>query len=485
MYKKSLILIGVYLAFAPYLHLPDLTLYDSKRILQLVLFGLVGLLVLSTIIKERVGGIKSGTDTYINVHQNIQLLFFLLSVLGIISVLLSDSVKYAFLEYIFFFLLLSLILLLIPGGKKEHYFLGKVILTLTVTYSGIYVIIFLGNYISSFVDPMIILWPDKYQFTIVMDDIEFRGKEVLYFVHQRFFNHTQTWTLPILLGVLCYLQNKKKDKIFSYLLLILISFWWMLVLASGGRGTLISILITLCILLIIWRKDVFHLFKNTVFTLASGGLLYYLLYIVIPEATAKAPILRSTDSGRFSMWEKAIELWLQNPIFGAGPLHYAKIIDAPYASHPHNFYVQFLSEWGFIAFCILIILLYLLIVNVRTNYTSSIRNKQNQVIYISITWSFLAALVHSFFSGVIHTPMSQIWLVLIVSWLLGFNRTNQAANSILYKYRKEIFILLTIIVLILTYSDAISLIDHYSEYMNKYPNERFYPRFWNEGLIPK
>jgi hypothetical protein len=489
MYKSSLILIIVFLVLAPYLLIPDITLYDSKRVLQLVLIGFLSLIALATTFKLR--GSKHYNNYYWPTNSfkliSVNTAIYVLVISGLLSVIFSIAKSYAFLEYTFYFLLLALVLFLLPGSKRQHYNLGSALVISAVLYAGIYIIIFTGNYISSFLDPMIILWPEKYNFSLVIDGEELRGKEVLYFVHRRFFNHTQTWTLPILLGVLSFYQLKNNKQVISYSLFSLITFWWMLVIASGGRGTFVSVVFSLVLLFFFWRKEVFPILKNTFSTLLSGGLLYLVLYKLIPGTATASPILRTTDSGRFEMWARAIEMWIQHPIFGAGPLHYARIIDEPYASHPHNFYLQFLSEWGIISFLTLALLIAVLIVSVFNNFHNAKRNNQNKFFYIGVSWALLSALTHSFFSGVMHTPMSQIWLVLVLAWLIGFNRNQHSVNIRLPFYRSKnlLLIILTLIVLLMSVGDILSLTEYYSIYMAQYPGESFYPRFWNEGLIPK
>jgi len=489
MYRSSLILIIIFLVLAPYLLFPDITLYDSKRILQLILIGLISVIALVTFIKLRDG--KSYVDDYwSNISfkgKSVKIALFVLVISGLTSVFFSTVKSYAFLEYTFFLLLLALILFFLPVNKRQHYHLGSALIISSIAFAGIYVIIFIGNYISSFLDPMMILWPDKYNFSLVIDGEELHGKEVLYFVHRRFFNHTQTWTLPILLGVLSYNQFKKNKQVITYSLFSLITFWWMLVIASGGRGTFVSVIFSLFLLLFLWRKEVFPFVKNAFATLLGGGLLYLVLYKLIPGTATASPILRTSDSGRFNMWSRATEMWYQNPLFGVGPLHYAKIIDEPNASHPHNFYLQFLSEWGIIAFLALAILIALLIVSVFNNFQKEKRNSQNKIFYIGVTWALLSALTHSFFSGVMHTPMSQIWLVLILAWLIGFNRKSHSVNisSPFYRSRNLVVIILALIVLFMSVGDILSLTENYSTYIDRYPEKYFYPRFWNEGLIPK
>ena len=319
-----------------------------------------------------------------------------------------------------------------------------------------------------------------------VDDFKFEAREVLFFDHKRFFNHIQTWSLPLLIGLLTFYKRIKKDKGILMLLTLLISFWWMLIFAAGARGTSVSVLCSLLVLIVAFKKDTLQLLKNGTLTFFSGGIFYIILFKLIPTESTSIPVLRSTDSGRFEMWENAIELWTQNPIFGVGPMHYAKIRGGePYFAAPHNFYLQFLSEWGLIAFLAFIILIIIFLVMINKNYSNKKRNMPNKTIYLAFAWSITSAFIHSFFSGVFNTPMSQMWLVLVLAWFIGYKRNEikcLVSNS-RFNYLKMAFILLTTILVSLVYNDVINISTSYTEYLNTYPDSIFNPRFWVQGLF--
>lgn len=491
MNKISIVCISVYLILAAFLQLPDMNLYDSKRILQLGLFTVIGVTIFINFFQKQ----KFYTNNPLR-NQNfifskkIAALILLLGITGFISVLFSIQSGHAALEFLFFFLLLTLIYLISPGRLREHYFLGQAIFITALLYSNIYLIIFFGNYISSYLDPMIIMWPEKLSYTIAYEGIELKGREVLYFVNKRFFNQTQTWTIPVLTGLFLFIfQKRPKDRFLHLLLFLLISFWWMLVFASGGRGTTVSLIASIMVIAILYRKDVFRFIKAWGFTFITGGIFYFLFFRLF--SSDGLPMMRSTENYnmRLETWEHALDLWIQNPIFGIGPYYLASMqymIDgSPWSAHPHNFYIQFLTEWGLIAFLAMSVLLFLAGRIVYNNYTKIGRNSPNRIIYIAVTWSMAAALMHAFISGVMVTPMSQIWFVLIGAWLLGYAKRDLTLENSTSQisYLNYVYVLLLCIILFVIYEDLLTLQSLYTEYMTNYPGDQFFPRFWGQGLF--
>ncbi|WP_340103762.1 O-antigen ligase family protein [Rhodohalobacter sp. 8-1] len=483
------IIIGLllgFLIFAPYLNIPDYNFYDNKRLLQLCIMGGISLVILFASYFKR-GNLSK--KNFVVVSDSSKYFFvavlFLFSV-GSISVLLSERFEYALLEFAFLFLLISLLFILTPINQKNHLFLGKIIIASAILYSVSYLMLFFGNYISSFFNPMITLWPGKYDFSIIINGIELQGKETLFFTHKRFFNHTQTWTIPILVGIICYHRNKFSTQwVISALLLLLTSFWWMLIFASGGRGSVLSLILSIFVLTIIWRKDLIPFLKYGSVSLAAGAIFYFIFFKLIPNSNGNMPLLRSSDSGRLNMWQGAMESWWQNPLFGIGPMHYSQIETAPFFAHPHNFYIQFITEWGSIAFIALAFLIGFLIKNVLNNYPKENQKFQSKFLYISVSWALSAALIHAFFSGVFHTPMSQIWFVLMVAWLLGYNRTKTTVikNFANQRLASIVYVVLILVVVGLVHDDIATIYQGYENYLSKYPESKFYPRFWGQGLF--
>lgn len=477
------IIISVYLIFGSYVQLLDFTLYDSKRLFQIGVFISFGILCMIGFFQPKIS-LNQHLPSIKNGYIRYSLVILLIS--GIISSILSDFLRYAILEYSFTILLLIIILLLAPRTKRSKYNLSKFVFSTALLYSSIYIIIFIGNYITSYIDPMTLIWPNKYHQTIIYDGVEYGGRETLFFVNTRFFNHTQTWTFPLLIGLLAFLKSKKWNKSILTLIILLISIWWALLLATSGRGATVGILISLLLLFLLFKKDVVPILKYTLITLTLGIVLYFILFI-LPAGEGTTETVLRIESSRFYRWTGALSVWWVNPLFGIGPMHYAAIGPSQMVAHPHNFYLQFLSEWGLIAFMAFSALLIIGLRSIYNNIIVTEHQSPNRIIHITFAWSLTAVLIHAFFSGIMHTPMSQMWLIFVVSWLFEFKfRGHIKHDPLIHKYfnLKNIYLVILIIVMILIINDIFHLNEIYQKYQSQYPGNNLYPRFWGQGLFP-
>ncbi|MDX1590604.1 MAG: hypothetical protein R3283_01495, partial [Balneolaceae bacterium] len=290
MSKIYYFILSAYLILGPYLRLPGLRYHDSQRIWQIVILSLISLGFLYQWFILNLGKKKTQVNSSIQNPSSIALIGIF--IVGFISVLFSEYIEYALLEFTFTFLIIFFVILLSPSSQFDHYHLGRFIFITSLIYSSIYVIIFIGNYITSYIDPMVLLWPEKITYTITIGNTTLTGKDVLYFSNKRFFNHTQTWTFPILFSMITFFKAKRSEwtNLEVGLLFFLASMWWVLVFASGGRGTLVAVLGSAIIVLIVFKRDARQYLKAVFSTLIAGSVAYLLLFIVLP-ASRVAPLL--------------------------------------------------------------------------------------------------------------------------------------------------------------------------------------------------
>lgn len=482
MSKFYYIILSLYLIFAPYLRLPGFEYHDSQRIWQLFIISLLSLGFLYQWYLK-----KPKTEKLLLNLSADSTGFYLLvgiSVLGLISVFLSEYIEYALLEYSFTFLLVLLVIVLSPISQKGLFNFGRFIYITAIIYASIYVIIFIGNYITSFLDPMVVLWPNKITYSITIGETTLTGKDILYFSNKRFFNHTQTWTFPILLSAIVFFKKRFRGQFRTevILLYVLTSIWWLLVFASGGRGTLIAVIASSILVLMIFKEEAAEFVKTCFSTLAAGlgGYLFFYIYLPVKR---EAPLLRFTDNNRFDLWLNGLEIWTENPFFGVGPMHYAVLEGLPEEAHPHNFFIQFLSEWGIFSFIFLAGIIFLFARSIFRLNKSPKLNHSRSIVAIGMYVSMGAALIHSLVSGIMHTPMSQMWFVVILGWLLAWNYKKE--SRLFNKYiLSTLLIVLIVTILVLTVPIIDDLSATYIDYLQKYPDSKLWPRFWGQGLIP-
>ena len=484
MNNVSIIVISIFLIFGAYLIIPGYFQYDSKRILQLGVLLLIGIFYLVQFIKKR-DYLKKRFSYQENENQFSKGLLFIALVLlfsTALSVYQSNFPERAVVDVLLHLILILLSFLIAPKYLKTHHFTGRLIYAAAVLYVGLYIVVFAGNSISSMFSQFALIWPHKLLINGNAINVYAEGKEILYFVNRRFFNHTQTWTFPLLIGFIVYINRSKGYKKLSPLIFILISLWWMLLYQSGGRGTTLSVFVAAAFLWAVSRKDFTPLVKPLVISALAGWGLKYLLFDLPFSGTGES-VLR-TEHSRFYRIEGALEVWKENIWFGIGPGHYGEIGPTQFVGHPHNYYLQILSEWGVIAFVCISILFFVAATFVWKKFWETKPSSTNRLNFLVMSWSFIAACCHAFFSGVMHTPLSQMWLVLILAWFIGYYKREYNYNFKSYRIPVLAYVISLAIVLYIVIPEIHTLSEIYQAYSEQYPGRSLFPRFWGQGLFP-
>jgi O-antigen ligase len=326
------------------------------------------------------------------------------------------------------------------------------------------------------------IWPHKLLVNGDIVNVYADGKELLYFENRRFFNHTQTWTFPLLIGLFVFFKRSKDYKNFTPLIFIIISLWWMLLYQSGGRGTTLSVFVSAAFLWAVSRKDFTPLVKPLILSSLAGWGFKYLLFD-LPFSGSGQAVLR-TNNNRTFRWEGALEVWWKNPWFGIGPGHYGEIGPTQFVGHPHNYYLQILSEWGVIAFICIAALFFVAASFAWNKFKGTKPGTTNRLNFLVMSWAFVAACCHAFFSGVMHTPLSQMWLVLILAWFIGYYIRENFHMIKTDRVPVLAYVILLAIVLYIVIPEMLTLPEMYQAYAEQYPGRSLYPRFWGQGLFP-
>src|SRR5699024_5743082 len=97
--------------------------------------------------------------------------------------------------------------------------------------------------------------------------------------------------------------------------------------------------------------------------------LSWLIYIVITYTAnlniASLRIARESSSGRFDLWKNAFQSWLQHPILGSGFYQLSDYSNS--SAHPHNLFIQVLTETGLIGFGFLTYTVFKIVKNINWN----------------------------------------------------------------------------------------------------------------------
>lgn len=256
------------------------------------------------------------------------------------------------------------------------------------------------------------------------------------FDNYRFLNHGQTVTLPLLGLFICLVSandvRSRRWRAAGWVALVL---WWMLLFMTAGRGTLIGVVVAMvCVGL--WRQSLAWLWVRTMALGAVAGLLAYgVLYVGVPRWLGLEPfgflgqvVQRSFDnpgSSRWALWTCAVQMVVQHPWLGAGPLHYAQVC-APLeiAAHPHNWVLQMAAEWGLLALgCVCAVL----VIAWRALYACGAALDENDERGQAALTCWLATgcaiVLDGLVSGLLVMPVSQLWIAIYAGLAWGWARS--------------------------------------------------------------
>lgn len=195
-----------------------------------------------------------------------------------------------------------------------------------------------------------------------------------------------------------YITTTKYKKI--YLLFLFLAF--LAVLLDGGRS------VTLAYTTFIAIVAMFH--RSVRLPLVSSYIGSWLAYLAVAYAanlgSGSLRIARESSSGRIDLWGNGLMCWAQNPIMGCG---FYQLEQYPYLSaHPHNIYVQVLTETGLIGFGFLVFIFFKIARHISWNI------KQNYFVIAAL----IAVSIDMSLSGVHVYPITQMALLWLFVFLL-------------------------------------------------------------------
>jgi putative inorganic carbon (HCO3(-)) transporter len=259
-----------------------------------------------------------------------------------------------------------------------------------------------------------------------VSDLEFSFSNMLVrFFHPRFYNHLQTFSIPLIATLPFVFGASRKLKITA---VVLIGLQWGLLLISGGRGSVLSLIgaISLAALLFPSNRRVWLGIHVT--GLLLGLLLYFSVLETNQSVNPEGQQLVSESigrdmtntNGRFHMWQIGWHQALSQPMLGIGPSRYSCELNPFPIGHPHSFPVTILAEWGFPAF----ILIIAVCVWLGLRLISKCKQHQNgthrsDVLVAMLGCSIAAGTAHSLLSGVLIMPAGQVMTILVCGWAAG------------------------------------------------------------------
>ena len=267
--------------------------------------------------------------------------------------------------------------------------------------------------------------------------------------------------LPLIIGL--FFIRKNKNNLEKYLFIIFLVFTYIAIILSGERAAFFYINISILFILVFVRINFKLLFPIIIVSIASFSILYLSLdynktgrllfqrytisvfdtmnlisFLKKDEKTSTkldntAPKLDKIiffTKGHESLYRTAFNMFLDRPIIGHGPKMFrVKCSDpnysegvAPCMTHPHNFYIQLLSETGIIGFSFLFSLfIYVIFLSIKYFYYNYIKKKK---LYSNYQICLLACLLITVWPIVPNGNFFNNYLMILYSLPLGFFKKN-------------------------------------------------------------
>ena len=308
------------------------------------------------------------------------------------------------------------------------------------------------------------------------------------FSNKRFYGQFQTFTLPLLALPLLLptVSRTLRGAVFA-----LLCVWWLIAISGGTRGTWLGMAVAGVVVALLGPG---RRWLGWQLAAVLGGLLLYWLgftlladYLGIEITKDASDRLTTSLSGRGPIWWQAWHMLLERPWLGFGPMHFADIANR-IAAHPHQSILQWASEWGVpSALCVAVLAW-------RAGWaTFGVLRERAQcteradLLRLCLFAALVAALVQSMVDGVIVMPNSQVWLALVVGWLMalhGWRTPVSVVPPMAWNLWKGLSVLAVGLLVVIALRDVPHLQQAQQHYLDAHEG-RLQPRFWAQGVIAR
>ena len=384
--------------------LPNLGVFNGKRIVELVILLLIPLAALAS---------RTGRDAFESQLATIPTWLWVglaaVFAIGIVSALRFDPPAYGLLEMA----LPAMLIIALIATAASRRMTGE-------SFDRLGILIIVAMTIMVVVTEamgMAVAWAQG---------LEFSSKRMLIrFSTPRFYNQLQTYCIPlaITLPFIFHTRNFLKPAAVA-----LLGCLWCLVFISGGRGTIVAVLSAMAVTALVFPA----VRRAWLGWHGLGVILGMLLFIGVNEIqsvddtgdnrllkeSVGRPLLSS--SGRNDMWARSVEQARHSPILGSGPGRFSCGTPLTLPSHPHNFLMRILSEMGWIAFFGVIVICNWLGWRLFHQSRKRMADDDPQPVLTAMLFcSVLAGAIHAFVSGVLIMPAGQVMTILVCAWCMG------------------------------------------------------------------
>jgi O-antigen ligase len=307
------------------------------------------------------------------------------------------------------------------------------------------------------------------------------------FSNRRFYGQFQTFTLPLLTLPLLLAATKPSTKFGIFLLL---GCWWMMAIAGGSRGTWLGMACATISILCCCGAGGRRWLRWQIAAAATGLAMFLFFFSLLPGyvnvvvTNFAGDRLNTSLSAREIIWQQAWEMIQERPLIGFGPMHFADIHNQV-AAHPHQIVLQWACEWGVPSTLLVIGLVARgLLVTLQLIRKRSASSESVDLLRICLFGSLVGALTQAMVDGVIVMPYSQLWMALVVGWLMGIHDwPRQDSADVMLRRGLLAALMLAVGLLMYTVARDFPYLDEREVQYGHDFGGVLQPRFWMQGVI--
>lgn len=324
------------------------------------------------------------------------------------------------------------------------------------------------------------------------------------FVNIRYWSHVATWLIPLFpLGML--LVPRRDNHLWRLGVTFTAATWWWIVFMSASRGSIVSVVFGMILVWVVYGRAALPWVRYFVKFLLYGMVTWFFLSVLIPGIVFEDIQVRGLSgdsSGRMSLWREAWAMSVQNFPFGMGPQSWLThdILTESYRAspkfgHPHNMYLMWAAEYGWISIAGLFVLVCYACRHALLRAFSIRKSRDPEGLWlIAFTASVTAALTHAGVSAVFIAPGSMMvgLVILTVFWSLITPETGIALSGEVRGSYSRVFggvlVVVFLVVGALWLREVVRYHQAMSEDLHYYQNELklgHLPRFWFHGNFPR
>jgi len=141
-------------------------------------------------------------------------------------------------------------------------------------------------------------------------------------------------------------------------------------------------------------------------------------------------VIQNDNEGHIKLFATALDTWKLNKIFGNGIKSFREdckkfLVHKQYrlcSNHPHNYYLEILTETGIIGFLTVLVVGFLFLVFVIKNFRFLNDNKIENLILLAATISFILEVFPFKSTGSIFSTNNMTYIILIISIILSHKK---------------------------------------------------------------